>query len=858
MLRKCKLFLALLALGSSVMVWAEGDVTEVQEMETIVVTAQSEQMESNLLGKRPNVSDQVIEGKTFKQKATTLGDALAGELGIHSNHYGSGASAPIIRGQEGKRIKVLQNNSDILDMSILSPDHAVTVDTTLAKQVELVRGASTLLYSSGNSAGVVNVIDNKLPTAMPEKGAEGELNYRFNTNGNEKLITGGLTLGFGSNVALRLEGLDRRSGNYKTPSYLHYEFESESALKEHLSAPENLASLEREYQHWLANRHLTPYFRYRPKPEQHYIRKESDYTTKKAKYENAIVEPEKLDYLPNSWAKSQSGSIGLSWIGDRGHLGVAYTHRKDNYGLPAHNPMYEGCGAYVVSPASERKKPYLMSYPQLMDEEDTNYINPRADCLQIPSFDSGAGHTHGRAENHEHGIPQIELVSKRYDVRGELNQPFTGVDKVRTSITQTDYHHQEKEGDEVSSSFKNKGTTARLEFSHQPVGNLTGVWGIQYVHSKNNALSPSVSKGRQMLNDNTTKNWSIFGLEQYQWNDVSFELAGRAETQKISMNYDLDKITSVMQPVPNRYNSSVIAKANAERAENLAKALADTQPNKDTAYSYALGVHWKFAPNYTLSFNASHQERLPNAQELYTHGMHLATNSFEVGNKNLTKEKSNNFELGLGYEGDKLDYKVSAYYYDFDNYIYLQTLNESLGNSKVIAPYSLKINRYSQSGAKFHGVEGHIGYQFNPTYHMAVFGDYVKGRLVDLPDAVTAYNSWTGEKTYTPQADRYTPRLPPMRLGTRLQADFDDHFKGEMEYYHVFKQDNVSKFELPTQGHHMVNLGLTYQNQFAKGEYDIFFKANNLLDQEVYAHETFLPYIPQMGRNFSLGVNYKF
>lgn len=68
---------------------------------------------------------------------------------VHANGFGGGASAPIIRGQEGKRIKILSNGSEVLDMSAMSPDHAVAVDSVLAGQVEIVRGVTPLLYSSG-------------------------------------------------------------------------------------------------------------------------------------------------------------------------------------------------------------------------------------------------------------------------------------------------------------------------------------------------------------------------------------------------------------------------------------------------------------------------------------------------------------------------------------------------------------------------------------------------------------------------------------------------------------------------------------------------------------------------------------
>ncbi|WP_159227427.1 TonB-dependent receptor plug domain-containing protein, partial [Mycoplasmoides pneumoniae] len=138
-------------------------------------------------------------------------DALGTELGIHSNQYGGGASTPIIRGQEGKRIKVLQNNADVLDMSNMSPDHAVTVEPSLAKSIEIIRGASTLLYSSNSAAGVVNVIDYKIPTQMPQDGLEGNTTLRFNTGSNEKLTTAGVTVGLSPHVALRAEGLYRNA-----------------------------------------------------------------------------------------------------------------------------------------------------------------------------------------------------------------------------------------------------------------------------------------------------------------------------------------------------------------------------------------------------------------------------------------------------------------------------------------------------------------------------------------------------------------------------------------------------------------------------------------------------------------------
>jgi iron complex outermembrane receptor protein len=36
-------------------------------------------------------------------------------------------------------------------------------------------------------------------------------------------------------------------------------------------------------------------------------------------------------------AKSSSGSAGFSFVGDDGYLGLAYSYRDDDYGLPGHS-----------------------------------------------------------------------------------------------------------------------------------------------------------------------------------------------------------------------------------------------------------------------------------------------------------------------------------------------------------------------------------------------------------------------------------------------------------------------------------------------------------------------------------------
>ena len=90
----------------------------------------------------------LIDQAKLSQGAVTIGDVLGQQTGIYSNQFGAGSSRPVIRGQDGARVKILQNSSENIDVSTLSPDHAVTVDPGLAKQVEVIRGPSTLLFGA--------------------------------------------------------------------------------------------------------------------------------------------------------------------------------------------------------------------------------------------------------------------------------------------------------------------------------------------------------------------------------------------------------------------------------------------------------------------------------------------------------------------------------------------------------------------------------------------------------------------------------------------------------------------------------------------------------------------------------------
>ncbi len=368
----------------------------------------------------------VLEGdELVLRREATLGETLGSEPGITSSHFGAGASRPIIRGMDGPRVKVLSDGAELHDASTISPDHAVVSEPLLATQIEVLRGPSALVYGGGAVGGVVNVLDGKVPTAIPQKGIEGSAELRANTGAGEGAGAFSLTGGAG-NLAVHVEGVARDAGDYRVGKGW---------------APDG--------------------------------------------------EPTRK--VPGSFNRTDTGSVGLSWVGDRGYLGAAYTRQAARYGLPGHNHSFEGCHTH-------------------------------GNHLHCGAHDEEDGHDHGAEEHGD--VPVVDLRSERVDIRGELRNPFTGFSALRLRAGVTDYVHDEVEDGAIATTFKNKAYDTRIELQHEPLAGFKGVVGLQTSQRKFSAIGEEA-----YVQPTVTRKTGLFVLEEYRWNDWRFEAALRHDRQ---------------------------------------------------------------------------------------------------------------------------------------------------------------------------------------------------------------------------------------------------------------------------------------------------------------------------------------
>lgn len=631
----------------------------------------------------------LADEELVSKRAATLGETLEGEPGISASHFGAGASRPIIRGMDGARVRVMSDGAEVMDASTISPDHAVGVEPMLSTQIEVLRGPSALAYGGGAIGGVVNVLDERVPTAIPENGRRGSVELRGASAAREGAVAASVTAG-GGQVALHAEGLKRYASDYRVGDG------------------------------WSGG-----------------------------------------DKLLGSDSRSESGSFGMSWIGDRGYIGLAVSSISSRYGLPGHSHEYEGCHTHDDS-----------LHCGGHDEEEEG-------------DDDDHDHDHGAESAAD--VPRIKLDSLRWDLRGELRDPLPGFTKARLRAAVTDYQHDEVEDGTVMTTFKNKAHDGRLELEHKPIAGWRGVLGLQ-----GSARDFSAEGEEAYIVPTETRRQALFLTEEYRLGAWRFEAALRQEWQQIDAQGEL--------------------------------------PDRDhRGTSLSVGANWKFAPAYQLSASLTRAQRLPTAEELYADGLHLATRTYERGDVDLDKETSLNLDVGVRKLSGPTTFSLGAYYNRVRNYIYARTLDELDG---------LQLIQYSQHDAVFTGLEGQVRQALNRHFGVALFGDYVRGKL-----------SGDGGNL---------PRIPAARAGVRLDANLGG-WEGLVETYRVSSQDKLADYETRTPGYTMLNLGVSRSLAVGDVGYQFYVRLNNLTNELAYAHTSFIKdAAPLTGRNLVLGLRASF
>ncbi len=394
---------------------------------------------------------------------------------------------------------------------------------------------------------------------------------------------------------------------------------------------------------------------------------------------------------------------------------------------------------------------------------------------------------------------RLDLKSKRWDIASEFFDLGGWINRTKVKLAYTDYEHKELEGSEVGTTFDTKGWQGTFEAGHAPIGKLNGVVGYQFADTEFSAVGEEA-----FVPSTETQSHAVYVYEELPINAHKITFGARFG------NVNVDSKTT----------------------EGFDGTGQDKRFNPN---SFAIGGVYQINDQWSFATNISHNERAPSHFELYADGVHIATAQFEIGDPDLKTERSNGIDAQFRWKAGQHNFNVSAYYTDFDNFIGLFDTGveyeedhdeEEEGHEEHgHGDQHTTIANFRAVPARFKGIEFSGQYQATSTLAIKVRGDYVHAKETDN--------------------DTYLPRIAPVRLG--LGANYQKgRFNARFDVLHAFDQNRTAENELETDGYTNVTALVAYQLP-TKYNIELFARANNLLDDEIRDHASFLKDIAPAG-----------
>ena len=634
-----------------------------------------------------------------------IGEVLAKVPGVSATSFSPGASRPILRGQDGERVRILIDGLGTGDVGNTSADHATSIDPLTVERIEVLRGPTALLYGSQAIGGVVNVIDRRIPLEAPENGISINALSAVDTASN--LLSGGASLdaALGEVFVVHVDGSYRQTDDLEIPGF---------QLTEDLMA-DLLADADEE------------------------------------EAEGELEEAEELreaavqsGFLPNSATETWTANGGFAVLLGESNFGASVGYYDSFYGLVG-NPD----GGHHEEEGEEGEE--------------------------------------GGEEEEEEEIVSIGLEQLRLDFRGDIALGTGFASRLKLRAGYSDYTHTEFEGDEVGTVFDTETFEARAEL----IQSGGGVIGLQHTSRDFQAVGAEA-----FIAPNETTQWAIFTAQELDLGGFQLEAAARYELVDVSsdtlgLERDFDLFSGAL--------SAIVASEGGVR----------------------------------FGATVSASERAPAGEELFANGPHIATQTFEIGDPNLSTESALGIEGFVRANIGDLSFNAAVFYQNFNNYIFLSPTGEEEDE--------LPVFEFLQQDADFFGFEA------------AVTAPLVRSDAFTLSTDLRA--SYVSAEL---NDGSNVPRIPPLSLLGALEAEAGAfELRGEVQWFD--QQDDVAEFETATDGFTFVNAYLSWRPLETNQNVVLQLAAENLFDVTGRRHTSFTKeFVTLPGRNIRASVRLGF
>lgn len=358
-----------------------------------------------------------------------------------------------------------------------------------------------------------------------------------------------------------------------------------------------------------------------------------------------------------------------------------------------------------------------------------------------------------------------------------------------------DEDHEEHEEDEILEAalhMKLKTFNYDVKYNLPKIGRFETIVGVQGMNQTNTNYGEEL-----LIPDATTNDVGILATSHIHFDKADLQIGARFDNRTININDGLNKSF-------NSFNGSA-------------------------------GVKTNIIEQISVRLNLATGFRAPNLAELASDGTHEGTNRYEIGNPDLESEQNFQTDLALEFKNEHIEIFANAFYNKVNNYIFLSPNGDIIDEDPVF--------EYLQENANLYG--GEFGFHYHP-------------HPLDWLHLQSSFETVTGKQ----DNDDYLPLIPANTINNTVRIEFSTEKFQEgyafITYRTRLEQANVSQFETATDGYSLLSAGFGAKTKLFNKELSFNFSANNITDKVYINHLSRLKPdgIPNMGRNFTLGLTY--
>jgi iron complex outermembrane receptor protein len=408
-------------------------------------------------------------------------------------------------------------------------------------------------------------------------------------------------------------------------------------------------------------------------------------------------------------------------------------------------------------------------------------------------------------------MPTTSLIEQKrnlVEMRGQWMVDGAAIHQIRLNADFVDYDHSEYPTQQDSTGVSNPQANffhkqtfnATLQLMHRQIGQLRGTIGLW------TEIADLKIQGDQPLGPNSiTSGFAGYIYEEYLLNDdIRFEAAIR---------YDFNNIHT--QPYP-QSQDTVFQTLDVSRSHN--------------ALTASFGAVQNISQNVIVSLSFGRSFRAATVQELFAQGADAASNTYSMGDPNLSPETALGVNASLKVHFPDFSFEVTPYINYINNYIYAYLRGDTIE--------SLPVRQFSASDARLYGYEASI--------------------TVEPISGIAAETSVNYVNAQDIKGNVPLPFIPPLHGFMRLTYR-NSVYTGSVEWRLAASQTRLGPGDTYTAGYGVVNIGAGVRLVSGGLVHDIGFHCDNLFNQ-VYRDNLSVikDFIPMPGRGLRLNYDLMF